>query len=91
MDRFRELDVQSIEGIPVIIRFKTTCDHEIKFYCFEGIEGIPVIIRFKTTTFLPKPFNSIISIEGIPVIIRFKTRNGNRYGFGNYVLKVFQL
>ena len=36
-----------IEGIPVIIRFKTqlTCDHDAETY---RIEGIPVIIRFKT-------------------------------------------
>ena len=37
----------SIEGIPVIIRFKTYFQEPILaiLYC---IEGIPVIIRFKT-------------------------------------------
>ena len=39
----------SIEGIPVIIRFKTTYLLNINHSLFDSIEGIPVIIRFKTT------------------------------------------
>ena len=48
-----------IEGIPVIIRFKTFAFASFlkKWVC--GIEGIPVIIRFKTllthNLFLPIP------------------------------------
>ena len=43
----------SIEGIPVIIRFKTSKSTEIKTtFNFSGIEGIPVIIRFKTAKHL---------------------------------------
>ena len=38
---------RGIEGIPVIIRFKTHLHHLISFRIY-GIEGIPVIIRFKT-------------------------------------------
>ena len=40
--------LRGIEGIPVIIRFKTTgADTRSKLY--GSIEGIPVIIRFKTS------------------------------------------
>ena len=41
--------IECIEGIPVIIRFKTL--EQIISYvdiCNSSIEGIPVIIRFKT-------------------------------------------
>ena len=38
----------SIEGIPVIIRFKTQRLEENARKRQLGIEGIPVIIRFKT-------------------------------------------
>ena len=39
----------SIEGIPVIIRFKTSYDR-LRVWTYDGgIEGIPVIIRFKTS------------------------------------------
>ena len=38
---------EGIEGIPVIIRFKTTALSPI-LSIEAGIEGIPVIIRFKT-------------------------------------------
>ena len=41
----------SIEGIPVIIRFKTS-DVAINHIKALGIEGIPVIIRFKTLSSL---------------------------------------
>ena len=37
----------SIEGIPVIIRFKTEV-FQLHSLAFTSIEGIPVIIRFKT-------------------------------------------
>ena len=37
-----------IEGIPVIIRFKTVPQDTLKDNRY-GIEGIPVIIRFKTS------------------------------------------
>ena len=43
--------ISCIEGIPVIIRFKTS-DSRDSIVIFNGIEGIPVIIRFKTP-FLP--------------------------------------
>ena len=64
---------RGIEGIPVIIRFKTHLHHLISFRIY-GIEGIPVIIRFKTASLrkLPAPVKAD-GIEGIPVIIRFKT------------------
>ena len=39
--------VLSIEGIPVIIRFKTVKSFPNSIIT-SGIEGIPVIIRFKT-------------------------------------------
>ena len=45
----RRLSALSIEGIPVIIRFKTleaTSKNHPELY---SIEGIPVIIRFKTS------------------------------------------
>ena len=38
----------SIEGIPVIIRFKTVSPIIVVFFFILSIEGIPVIIRFKT-------------------------------------------
>ena len=39
--------MSGIEGIPVIIRFKTPSLVDLDS-SFKGIEGIPVIIRFKT-------------------------------------------
>ena len=61
-----------IEGIPVIIRFKTIF---ILIYCNTaiGIEGIPVIIRFKTNGWWYPPPLQDLGIEGIPLITRFKT------------------
>ena len=38
----------SIEGIPVIIRFKTIISTVLGINVPMSIEGIPVIIRFKT-------------------------------------------
>ena len=65
------IQIKGIEGIPVIIRFKTyyQLDDNSTSFC---IEGIPVIIRFKTEIHqgIIRLFDSI---EGIPVIIRFKT------------------
>ena len=62
----------SIEGIPVIIRFKTPLISFLSNTCRISIEGIPVIIRFKTA--LVSSCTSVgAGIEGIPVIIRFKT------------------
>ena len=80
-----------IEGIPVIIRFKTFSTLFNKNLSFLSIEGIPVIIRFKTllSEFTPSPFKSI---EGIPVIIRFKTVKVYQvFVVLHLVLKVFQL
>ena len=69
---------KSIEGIPVIIRFKTFKIHYKCLYKVISIEGIPVIIRFKTPgTAWEQVENN--SIEGIPVIIRFKTTNQRDY------------
>ena len=62
----------SIEGIPVIIRFKTL-RYEPKSWYSGCIEGIPVIIRFKTLALPLVHIFSYSCIEGIPVIIRFKT------------------
>ena len=62
-----------IEGIPVIIRFKTYWHTSCKHLFLMCIEGIPVIIRFKTAGTIYKDL-SHGCIEGIPVIIRFKTR-----------------
>ena len=62
----------SIEGIPVIIRFKTEYVPADTKSLDRGIEGIPVIIRFKTPGKLDSG-NGRTCIEGIPVIIRFKT------------------
>ena len=42
----------SIEGIPVIIRFKTLALPLVHIFSYSCIEGIPVIIRFKTEYFL---------------------------------------
>ena len=39
---------RSIEGIPFIIRFKTTNMSFGRVSILDGIEGIPFIIRFKT-------------------------------------------
>ena len=52
--------LRGIEGIPVIIRFKTTgADTRSKLY--GSIEGIPVIIRFKTPLRLDSiPFRSSV-------------------------------
>ena len=60
-----------IEGIPVIIRFKTLIlgHGQVNEIC---IEGIPVIIRFKTAILVIVHY-TLLGIEGIPVIIRFKT------------------
>ena len=66
--------IHSIEGIPVIIRFKTTSWSWIECIQYLCIEGIPVIIRFKTRNQLSLAHvPQRQSIEGIPVIIRFKT------------------
>ena len=46
----------SIEGIPVIIRFKTKTKVQEQHRRL-SIEGIPVIIRFKTT--LPRKTSSV--------------------------------
>ena len=62
----------SIEGIPVIIRFKTEGSFK-QLISYVGIEGIPVIIRFKTIMELLNNSKHKNCIEGIPVIIRFKT------------------
>ena len=40
--------LKGIEGIPVIIRFKTLKNYRVWDEMLKGIEGIPVIIRFKT-------------------------------------------
>ena len=40
--------LKGIEGIPVIIRFKTSFHNHLRSSYFSRIEGIPVIIRFKT-------------------------------------------
>ena len=63
----------SIEGIPVIIRFKTTTSTSAFKSIHKSIEGIPVIIRFKTPELEPYFVRFNFCIEGIPVIIRFKT------------------
>ena len=42
--------VHSIEGIPLITRFKTT-SKRIVVVCEDSIEGIPLITRFKTKIF----------------------------------------
>ena len=79
-----------IEGIPVIIRFKTDI-LILKALQFLSIEGIPVIIRFKTLTSIKSRVN-FLRIEGIPVIIRFKTEKiQTKLNFQRKVLKVFQL
>ena len=79
-----------IEGIPVIIRFKTVATI-LQFIIPLCIEGIPVIIRFKTNIIKDDP-DLFLCIEGIPVIIRFKTSlETNYYCKHNKVLKVFQL
>ena len=64
----------SIEGYPVIIRFKTYFILPFGQTNY-SIEGYPVIIRFKTSGFICPhlAFSSSGSIEGYPVIIRFKT------------------
>ena len=41
----------SIEGNPVIIRFKTSSVVRLFATMYLGIEGNPVIIRFKTQNF----------------------------------------
>ena len=82
---------KSIEGIPVIIRFKTQGGLIGNIYDL-GIEGIPVIIRFKTCKELKDAHIKVWGIEGIPVIIRFKTHNSHTNVFHQlHVLKVFQL
>ena len=43
------IQIKGIEGIPVIIRFKTIGDIKMRLKLFFCIEGIPVIIRFKTS------------------------------------------
>ena len=40
----------SIEGIPLITRFKTNLDMMRDIPSYIGIEGIPLITRFKTLT-----------------------------------------
>ena len=48
---YRPSSPGSIEGIPVIIRFKTI-SLRVSRYSTNCIEGIPVIIRFKTQSLL---------------------------------------
>ena len=62
----------SIEGYPVIIRFKTSTPLGVLSLSDGSIEGYPVIIRFKTNSELLETADDE-SIEGYPVIIRFKT------------------
>ena len=66
----------SIEGIPLIIRFKTE-DNYLPLYLilFLSIEGIPVIIRFKTKVLYHQINHFKFRIEGIPLITRFKTNH----------------
>ena len=45
-----------IEGIPVIIRFKTINTLNLYYLIHHRIEGIPVIIRFKTFITLKSMF-----------------------------------
>ena len=66
------IDFMSIEGYPVIIRFKTKLIELGLITGTDSIEGYPVIIRFKTTMD-PTEQYVIYCIEGYPVIIRFKT------------------
>ena len=68
------MGAKGIEGIPVIIRFKTKDMNPVTKVFSESIEGIPVIIRFKTSNVVSGSFFHLnVCIEGIPVIIRFKT------------------
>ena len=62
----------SIEGIPLITRFKTVSCDTVSISYNSCIEGIPLITRFKTfkTATEAKLLNRI---EGIPLITRFKT------------------
>ena len=81
-----------IEGIPVIIRFKTHSSYRSTYRFYSSIEGIPVIIRFKTLSTKDCPPKFFPCIEGIPVIIRFKTLVGHFVQSNSVlVLKVFQL
>ena len=41
-------ELVGIEGIPLITRFKTKQELELKVLCVVRIEGIPLITRFKT-------------------------------------------
>ena len=62
----------SIEGIPLITRFKTHGTYFQMSHHYISIEGIPLITRFKTSRPKEVIFMSLC-IEGIPLIIRFKT------------------
>ena len=65
----------SIEGIPLIIRFKTfyLCGYDLHN---SSIESSPVIIRFKTLLCQVPIKSALHRIEGSPLITRFKTRKG---------------
>ena len=75
-----------IEGIPVIIRFKTILRRR-KSFIYKGIEGIPVIIRFKTSMLVSLLYTiSLISIEGIPLITRFLNFYWNESFLGSFLI-----
>ena len=63
----------SIEGIPLITRFKTFQLH-IGLAPLRSIEGIPLITRFKTFLLTFAYSIGYHCIEGIPLITRFKTQ-----------------
>ena len=69
------IKIKGIEGIPLIIRFKTLAISLARFLSRPCIEGIPLIIRFKTRIKEAGLEKGWYSIEGIPLIIRFKTLN----------------
>ena len=81
----------SIEGIPLITRFKTFQLH-IGLAPLRSIEGIPLITRFKTFLLTFAYSIGYHCIEGIPLITRFKTA-GELIGLLDDwgVLKVFHL
>ena len=51
-------ELVGIEGIPLITRFKTKQELELKVLCVVRIEGIPLITRFKT--FNSKKFENFV-------------------------------
>ena len=60
----------SIEGIPLIIRFKTKIS--LTFWNSSGgIEGIPLITRFKTYPIQQDARLRLQCIEGSPLVTRF--------------------